>query len=86
MSIEANVFAGLLATMVDPRTTDEDLSRIVKALDVDTLRETAVILAAIHSGCIEASAERMGLDLDQMQRRTQRLFHQSLIEAEEETP
>lgn len=83
MSMEAGVFAGILATLVDPRTSDHDLAELVRCLEVEDLRDALVCVAAAHSGCIQEMAERSGADVRDIMRRVQHDYRRNLIEAEE---
>ena len=73
----AAAWAAILATLVDPRTSDEDLEEAVDQLKEDAVRSMLVALAAMHAGYIEEEASRRGLDMAQMMRRVHRTIREN---------
>lgn len=79
-------FAGVVAELVDPRTTEQRFETILRALD-HSERETALrVVSHILSGGVEDHAERLDVSLDDYMDRFRAKIRQHLIEAEEETP
>lgn len=83
MRPQAAAFATILAVIVDPRTSDDDLSQIVaNDLREDAARNMLVALAAMHSVCIEEDAARAGITVDQMMQRVRQVIRDNTEHSE----
>lgn len=66
MRPQAEAFAAILTMLVDPRTSDDDLTEAALQVTEETARHLLIALAALHSGYIEDDAVKAGVTIEQM--------------------
>lgn len=66
MTPQAEAFAAIMTMLVDPRTSDDDLTEAAFQVTEETARHLLITLASLLSGYIEDDAVRAGVTVEQM--------------------
>lgn len=76
--------AALITEMVDPRRGGDELVALAKRLADDEVNDVVVVLAAVHSACIDNAVTQLDMELDMYLRRFERGLRDNMYAVEQQ--